>query len=293
MSMSDCDFPAAMRECRRGVALTMQPADYRDDLIPMCAAIEIKHDGMAAIYDPRIGHVRTLNGLPIKAAGACVRALHEIAMSQAKLTTNGEACVLQGEFTAGTLDETLSAHRSGSEAGGGVIVFDMVPVGIYDGLRPSLPWHARREMLVAAMDGYEFVVDGVLLSAVRFTDRPTSEEIEDYAGAVWENGGEGIVVKNVFSPFVRGRSRHWLRLKRTWSVDVPIEQVYAAGGMITSITVKLASGVIVGVATGAEPIGKYVRGMIVEVKHLGVTARGSLRSPSLVRVRDDKPTGEI
>jgi hypothetical protein len=106
-------------------------------------------------------------------------------------------------------------------------------------------------------------------------------------------GGEGLVLK-VASP-----EPLWFKLKREQTVDLPVLDVLAGRGKFAgapgALLCELPNGRTVRVSlttlleTERRAVDHNDVGRIVEVAHLGSTARGSYRSPRFIRWRDDLP----
>lgn len=131
----------------------------------------------------------------------------------------------------------------------------------------------------------------------------SDEEVMGFYAGVRDQGGEGVMVKNLDAGYECKRSRNWLKIKDQLTVDCPIvhmeEGTGKYKGMMGAVGVDF-NGVRVRVGSGfsdeqrralwnysdlGEPI-PY--GRMIEIEYHEMTPDGSLRHPRFVRFRDDK-----
>lgn len=108
-------------------------------------------------------------------------------------------------------------------------------------------------------------------------------------------GGEGIVVKDMDSPYVRGPSPFWLKVKGSETIDVRVQgvRVYDDCPSRMKALIVNVNGKPAMVGSGfteqqrRDP-SDFTVGRYVEIRHLGVMPSGALKSATFVRFRDDK-----
>lgn len=269
--------------------LCMRPVDYDEKLLPPPGdtGVEMKHDGIRALWRQATG-VRTLEGGDFHAASHLVSGLAAIAEEL------GGDVVLDGEYMqpAG-FEATLADFRRGRGTGI-ILLWDAVPGAVYDGRQPSLPLRERRALLETAIARVTAAKRHAGVGLSRMSIGYDAEGIELSAGVVWQDGYEGIVVKDLRSGYVRVRSDAWMRLKRTATADVRVKSIeLREGTAILSAVVADYQGCDVRIGVGfsererARP-GDFRPGTLIEVKHLGETSRGSLKSATFLRIRGDR-----
>lgn len=279
-------FVRAMLTNRRPSDLMMLPVDWDASKVPLRAIVEQKHDGIHLGYKAHRAFTR--EGVSF----TCANHLYpELALIDEAF---GVPHVLFGEYlNLDGFNATLADFARG--VGTGVVVlFDAVPVAAWDGREPSAPLHQRKARLSVA---YSRLTDAqranVKLCKAALYEGDARDNIELAAGQLWADGLEGLVIKDADSPYVRGPSPHWMKLKQTNTIDTPITGQTIVGGRLQSITVEATPGVPSKVGVGfsdadrANPL-RFVQGRMVEVSHLGLTARGALKSGAFKRFRDDK-----
>jgi hypothetical protein len=297
--MADLNFPVihrtfadAMRTNRRPSELLMPCADWREDDVPAAAVVQPKYDGFRAGYGTSLAPVVTREGVEVRCASHALPELYSLASVLQRLT--GAPHLLDMEYThPDGFEAAIGDLRRGG--GAGVLrVFDAVPMPAYHGRDQSPPLLRRLDVLDrawAAMPTSD--VRHVLPAPYTVFRGEARDRIELAAGAAWEQGLEGIVVKDGASPYVRGPSRFWQRIKRRNTVDLPVIRADVVDGRLKAIVVRTAAdrecrvGVGFSDALRATP-DVFRPGSIVELAHLGVTPSGSLRSPSFLRTRLDK-----
>ena len=288
-------FLEAMAVNRRPRELMMLPADWRPALMPARAIVEIKYDGIHAGYGTGMldgATAFTREGVPFHACDHLLPALGSIDDELHKLY--GQRFMLFGEYVRAEGFEAALRDFAAGTGTGFLRLFDAVSVDAWRGRVPSPPLHQRQAMMRRAIDR---VPSGVLgmTGAVKsslFTGE-ARDNIEVAVGDLWAQGLEGVVVKDADSPYVRAKSSFWQRIKRQETTDARIIAVNVKGGTVRSFSIENGNGLVCNVAAGisdalrADP-DAFRLGRLVELKHLGRTGSGSLRSPSFLRFRDDK-----
>lgn len=283
-------FADGAKRNRRASELMMQPKPYNAALLPAPerTAVELKHDGLAFLWVEREALTRA--GVPFDCSSHLLPAVDDLERIL------GGNYVLQGEFVEPAGVEAASASFvRGSSRTGILYIFDAVPLQAWIGAEHSPSLEQRRRLLEAAFQIFrEKWGDkcGVYLGriAVGFDQ----EGVELAAGEAWADGGEGIVVKDLDSPYVRDKSHFWMKVKRVQSVDVPVQAVaLEADGKTLRNLIVTFDGRPVKVPVGFSDdqrrnAGDFPCGRLVEIAHNGVTRAGMLKSPRFVRFRDDK-----
>lgn len=287
----DREFAEAMRINRRATELVMLPQDYRDDRLPDRCVTQIKWDGIHALYRPDNAHSVTREGVDMLCADHLRPGLSAIAATLRAMF--GSEHVIVGEYVnVDGFEATLGDFKRGRGTGC-LQAFDAVPVAAYEGREASPPLlHRLQRLQRAAHRVGRDAAGGVGLCKSAIWEGPAREAILPMMPQLWAQGLEGIVVKDADSPYVRAASPYWQRIKQRQTIDLPVVSIDAPGGRLKALVVRHgATDVRVGVGFSerqrAAPADFRV-GMIVELRHLGQTAGGSLRSPAFLRVRTDK-----
>ena len=287
-------FEGAMRANRRPTDLMMLPVDWNPDAVPARAIVELKHDGIHLGYSRRVdvgGYSR--EGTPFRAIAHLRGALDAVEGELQRVT--GQLHRLYGEYVHPDGFDTAVSDFQRGRGTGVVMLFDAVTEDAWRGREHSLPLDERRARLnaAAAAAGVSLSDGGVSVIRHELFVGAARDRIEVAAGEVWRDGGEGLVIKDAGSPYVRGPSPYWMRLKRTETLDLPIVDVDVHAGRVKAVLVEAKRGVVARIGRGLSDALRaapalFRRGRIVEVRHLGRTASGNLRSSSFVRFRPDK-----
>lgn len=192
------------------------------------AMISQKIDGWRCLYfrglDGKPG-LWTRNGFPIEGAG---HILHRLALME---RAAGFPLFVDGEFQVdGTLLATKTWCESGWKGGGEagqLFSFDCMPLADWKSGRCDTPLAERAAMLKDLLAASYTLSDdwewregrrgdepATPISVIENTLAKTPIEVCNTALQVWDQGGEGIVVKDPQSPYIRGRSNHWMKVKK-------------------------------------------------------------------------------
>lgn len=275
------EFDEARRANERATAIGMTPVDYAAAHVPEHAAVELKYNGICLCWNDAVGPA-TLEGVPMPCAS------HLSPGFAAMQKAAGVRMFFQAEYLVpGGLEATTSAFQRGDPTGFAV-VFEAVPLAVWQGQEHSLRLIQRRRILEELHSIASPSEIGLALHAQGYD----AEGVELAAGAAWEGGEEGVIVKNLMSPFVRGRSRFWMKVKAQLTVDVRILSTESANGRLVKIMVSYNDkAVFVPVGFSEDQRRRpddFRPGRMVEIKHNGETANGLLKGATFLRFRDDK-----
>jgi ATP-dependent DNA ligase len=274
----------AMEDARKrnimATELGMKPTPYRASSLPLRFGFELKVDGIG-LLDVN-GHVQTLEGVPFDAAAHVAPELEAIRQ------VFGRETVLHGEYIEkGGFNATLSAFQR-REGSGAVVLWDAAPLKVWTGYETSLPLWERKLQLRAAID----IVEPRMVTMLDLVPAGTAEHIDLAAAEAVAQGQEGIVVKDADSPYVRGPSGFWMKLKGVETVDVPIQGCNVDGPRLKSLIVTIdGKPAVVPVGFSEDQryqLAEFRTGRMVEIKHNGRTEGGALKGATFIRFRDDK-----
>ena len=127
---------------------------------------------------------------------------------------------------------------------------------------------------------------------------PDQKALLEKLDTIVTNGGEGLMLHRGDSRYHAGRSMDLLKLKRFDDAEgIVIAHNPGQGrlaGLMGSVTVRTAQGVIVKIGSGFtddERKNPPPIGATITFKHQGFTASGKPRFPVFWRVRNDEPLG--
>ncbi len=144
----------------------------------------------------------------------------------------GEPMVFDGEYQVG---ETLAATKAwfdrdwkGGGDAGTMLIFDCMKQSEWEAGGTDKPLYERLRMLndlynqmIALPDQWEWregtrgkEPDGPHITVLLWEYTADHNGAMDLAQRVWSRGGEGIVIKEANSPYVRDRSNDWLKVTR-------------------------------------------------------------------------------
>lgn len=130
------------------------------------------------------------------------------------------------------------------------------------------------------------------------------ELLDEYARAIWDKGGEGVVARFVDAPYRAGkRNAEMIKIKKGVSFELRVvtteEGTGKFSGMVGNLICEDAAGKQIKVGTGmttkervhwwCDPSGwEDIIGKIVTVDAMSVSTKGVLREPRYKGVRTDK-----
>ncbi|CCG43320.1 ATP-dependent DNA ligase [Magnetospirillum molischianum] len=237
-------------------------------------------------------------------------------------TLDGLRVVVESEVVSNdSFAETSSALRKkdGVAEGASMLVFDVVPMSLFDGddqSNPDLGDYKVRHRLVAEL--IKRVPVGAKIQHMPSYLCGSEEELMALYERVRARGKEGIIVKPLDGIYERKRSYSWLKIKAEETVDLVVKGAYEGEGKYQGMLGGLLcdfEGVEVRVGGGysdeerkefwrlyqhdlkaAEAWGcvgePLLLGTLVEVEYHETTPDGSLRHPRFVRRRLDKPVAD-
>lgn len=266
----------------------MTPCDYDAERVPKFAAVEIKYNGICMCWTPTRGPT-TLEGVTMACASHLSADFEDMQRALGEPTFFQAEYVVPGANGQDDLGRTAGALNSGQPTGF-AIVFEAVPMKVWDGAEQSSSLYTRRRFLAEA----HAIAQPRLVGLAQHAQGFDAEGIELAAGIAWADGLEGLIVKDLEAPFVRRRDRAWMKVKRQQSVDLPIHAVMRNedGTVMKIICMRAGQPIAVphGFARYRDQPDEFRLGRIVEIAHDGVTAGGYLLSPRFRRFRDDKGT---
>lgn len=179
-------------------------------------------------------------------------------------------------------------------------LFDMPYLKIEDSeLKPVMPFSYRRAYLESV---YKTLAERGADKVSIVKQARTVEEKRALAQAIYDNCGEGVMVKHLDSPYNEGeRVKHSLKCKFVRTADVVVtgrnvgESTGAKGG-----DKENAEFAVYDVDGALKPMGRCSMigkpdaqvGDVIEVDYLFVGSGGVLYQPRCMRIRDDKSPEE-
>lgn len=283
----------AMQANKRARDLMPLCCDWKPDATPACAVVEIKYDGIhTGYFSPRSRYTPVPVHTPFTREGAPLNAashlLDDLAAVDAAL---GGDHVLFGEYINFNGFEAALADQKRGRGDGTIVLFDAVPLRVWEGRDCGASQLERTALLQEAVASLG--TRKVTVSRASVFEGGNSAGIEAAAAGIWELGYEGLVVKDADAFFGRGRSGHFQRIKRKLTADLTILATQVVNGRLVSITLDLPSGRPLKVPVGFSEAmrrapDRFQPGMVAEITHLGETRNGSYRSASFKRLRADK-----
>ncbi len=194
---------------------------------------EEKYNGIRALY---IGaDLVTREGVTIHGTDHIRAALSELERIA------GVPTVFDGEFVAGgSFDATLSHFGRGARASnaGTLHLFDALPFADWRRGGTDEPLHERAKRLGGLLAEWQTAraplswecegrADAEPLAIVESHWLNDRAEIDAAASEIWARGGEGIVIKDAESGYVRGRTRAWQKVKQTARTHLPFEAMFS------------------------------------------------------------------
>lgn len=199
---------------------------------------QVKMDGINAVYvDGMI--VGGRDGAPLDCALHCQPGLRCLERGM------GEKMVFMGEYVAYEgFTETLAEHRR--RRGEGVFwIYDAVPFSEWQTGRPCET--AIEDRLDCLRENFRGTETGLFVGMLDFWLLDAGE-MRAKAHEVWAAGYEGLVRKRLGSPFVRGRSSDWQKIKQRFQAPCEVVDTMHRDGKLRSIIVRGPE------PSGAKPI---------------------------------------
>jgi bifunctional non-homologous end joining protein LigD len=292
--------------------------DFGDDWL-----LERKFDGERCVARKRGGDVRLESRTGKDLTGTYPEVREAVAAQQAReLLLDGEVVAYDGEQTSfGRLQQRLGIRNPSAElvAEYPVVytIFDLLEVDGEDlTQRANLERRARLAEVIRPR------------AAVQVSQAWRGDSERRFAKAC-RSGWEGLIAKRADAPYVRGRSRDWLKLKCAWEQELVIGGYTDPAGSRTDFGALLVGYYEQGrlryagkVGTGytaatlrdlgtrlrrletaespfvdARPVPRgthWVRPeLVVQIGFAEWTKDARLRQPRFLGLRDDKPPGEV
>jgi DNA ligase D-like protein (predicted ligase) len=292
--------------------------DFGDDWL-----LERKFDGERCVARKRGGDVRLESRTGKDLTSTYPEVREAVAAQQAReLLLDGEVVAYDGEQTSfGRLQQRLGIRNPSADliAENPVVytIFDLLEVDGEDlTQRPNLERRVRLANVIRPR------------AAVQLSEAWRGDSDERFAKAC-RSGWEGLIAKRADAPYVRGRSRDWLKLKCAWEQELVIGGYTDPAGSRTDFGALLVGYYEQGrlryagkVGTGytaatlrdlgtrlrrletaespfvdARPVPRgthWVRPeLVAQIGFAEWTKDARLRQPRFLGLRDDKPPGEV
>lgn len=274
--------------------------DYDPKYLPSGGAIvERKHDGWRAIW---------LRGELVSRSGATLWSTAHLWPALRALEARfGEPMMFDGEYVvadcfAATSTECNAAKNAGAPTvGRGVLhLFDAVPIQVWDGRERGHRLEYRKYLLKGELENLRsYGTRGYHLHFVDHKALHSDWDVRPMFDIAERYGHEGIVIKDPRSFHESGRSRAWMRLKRSLTLDLRVigygERSGANAGTLAHIIVdnggkacKVASGFDERERATLLHYPERMIGRIAEIGAMEILDSGALRQAKFLRWRDDK-----
>lgn len=173
---------------------------------------------------------------------------------------------------------TIAAHKAG--VGKGMAwLFDGLTLGEWQE-GSSMPLWQRRQRLNVALDEFrpanlKLVQQLAIVGDIRRT-----------AEAIWEAGGEGLMLKQVTAPYVRARSSAWLKVKRVLELRCTVAEVLKDGAAMHVLYEgrRIRVAVPPPLRSMAKGLGPSAVGMSALVTGMEWSDTGALRQGHVVAI---------
>lgn len=180
-----------------------------------------------------------------------------------------------------------------------IVVHDFIPTG-----EEAMAFHERYDLAEGVVLAYAHPRVRTASALRTFVDYDP-EYWEDVAEAIWDEGGEGIIIKDANAPYSPGkRNSDILKIKLEKTEEMVVSGVHVGQGKYSEtlgyLLVKDVHGVthkVSGMTDGerdawwSDP--ELIIGQVVEVQFMQRLANGSLREPRFKAVRYDKTVKEL
>jgi ATP-dependent DNA ligase len=206
-----------------------------------------------------------------------------------------QGSVLDGELVGPTFAETATLLSSGGRSSTALrfIAFDLPWFAGAD--RRSLPLRDRLGELATVLS----------YAALPIEAASALDPDPDLAAAVWDSGGEGLIIKELDAPYAAGNRTAWAKVKQAETADAvvigvePGQGKYAGQAGALILGQQDAAGALVEVArvsgfTDAvrATLGPTTVGRVVEFRYQERTPSGRFRHPRFLRFRHDKAAAD-
>lgn len=273
------------------------------------ASVQVKLDGMRFNAIVRNGAVefRSRNGKELNLLGHLEKEFLTLAGNDS-VVFDGELCVVDtdGKFMPrqkgnGILSKAQKGTLSEKEAACiHATVWDFIPYEDFMGGKSKMKYSLRLKTLVDTLNSKK-KVDRV--TAVKHYNVADINQARDIFDKLLSQGEEGIILKNLSSPWEDKRAKHQIKFKGELECDlVVVDWVEGTGkntGRLGALVLQSSDGVVnVNVGTGftdehRDTIDRSVIGKIVAIKYNSriedkKTGIESLFLPVFVEIRDDK-----
>lgn len=248
--------------------LAMLASDWKGQPIGPEHVVETKHDGLRLLWIG--GELVTREGVPFDAAEHLRPTFERLERRVGCRMFFDSEFVVDGGFLP-----TLTAFKRAAPNRGRAMLFDCVPLAVWRGgtIAGNLSLASRRRQL-------ETIFDDWRPDDVRLVEQWRGVSPVAKAEEIWAAGGEGIVLKDRHSPYVRGRSPAWLKLKRKLTLACEVVEILNAG----AAAIVKHEGRKLRVAIAPPLRGRVLDGQRVVVEAMEWTQAGALRQGIVVGI---------
>jgi ATP-dependent DNA ligase len=253
-----------------------------------------KYDGWYGYVDLEVGKIMSSAGRPIPAVSRLATWLR----SETEGMNGGRLIfeIMIRDTPFHILNGILN-RRKEQAAGAYLMVHDFVPTAELDA-----PFHVRYKKahaMVALIDSPRVQLAPILgQSADKMAWRGMTE-------LVWDKGGEGVILKDMYAPYEFGRRiASLMKIKEELTLDLKVVSVHEGAGkyagMVGTLGVVGQRGRVHNVSGMSDEQRMWwwanpdtIIGNIVEVKAMKLLKDGSLREPRFKHIRHDKAAGDL
>lgn len=292
-AFAKCARPAAGETGRQDVAIIpgmtiAEPCSlarhWTADDHPEHAIAQLKMNGVRSLA--LTGRIVTREAVPLDCALHCRPVLDKLE------ALYGESMVFDAEYAElDGFDATLRAMRRG-EGAGVMFLFDAVPYREWQSNRFLTPLEARLDRLRDMTRR----IDSPFVDYLHH-ETISAEEVPHVARIAWQNGQEGIMVKNARSLYTRGRTYDWLKVKNRITREARImDTVIEAGRCKVLIckmiddgkTVRVGANIPEGLRTRIAIDPESFAGAVLELGATDTNDRGTLTGVYFITMRPDR-----